>query len=138
MTVEIDEDRQIRGVHEKFIPEVPCIAYHAIRSYAERRRRGSSTFSPEMQKVLLLLGAGQFAHLQKIIANFSPKPDAWTNREQIRGLAERILGRTAENKELNHLYRAAAAAGGRQTKRAGVQGFRDLDIVGAGELEDGA
>ena len=138
MTVEIDEERQIRGFHEQFIPEVPCIAYHAIRAYAERRRRGSFTFSPEMQKMLLLLGGGQFEHLQKIIDNFSPMPDAWTNREQIRSLAERILGKAAENKELNHLYRAAAAAGGRPTKRAGVQGFRNLDIVGAGELEDGA
>ena len=138
MTVEIDEDRQIRGFHDRFIPEVPCIAYHAIRAYAERRRRGTFTFSPEMQKVLLLLGAGQFEHLQEIIARFSPMPDAWTTREQIRGVVERILGRTAENKELNHLYTAAAAAGGRKTKRTGVQGFRDLDIVGEGDLEDGA
>ena len=132
MTVEIDEDRQIRGFHERFTPEVPCIAYHAIRAYAERRRRGTFTFSPEMQQVLLLLGAGQFEHLQEIIAHFSPMPDAWTTREQIRGLAERILGEPPKNKELNHLYSAAAAAGGRQTKRAGVQGFRDLDIVGDG------
>ena len=138
MTVEIDEDRQIRGFHERFTPEVPCIAYHAIRAYAERRRRGTFTFSPEMQKVLLLLGAGQFEHLQEIIAHLSPMPDAWTTREQIRGVAERILGRTAENKELNHLYSAAAAAGGRKTKRGGIQGFRDLDIVGEGDLEDGA
>ncbi len=138
MTVEIDEDRQIRGFHDRFIPEVPCIAYHAIRAYAERRRRGSFTFSPEMQQVLLLLGAGQFEHLQEIIARFSPMPDAWTTREQIRELAERIIGEPPKNKELNHLYSAAAAAGGRQTKRTGVQGFRDLDIVGEGDLEDGA
>ena len=138
MTVEIDEDRQIRGFHDRFIPEVPCIAYHAIRAYAERRRRGSFTFSPEMQRELLKVGATEFEHLKAVTARFSYSPDAWTTREQIRELAERILGRTAENRELNHLYRAAAAAGGRQTKRTGVQGFRDLDIVGAGDLEDGA
>ena len=136
MTVEIDEVEQIQGFHNRFIAEVPSIAYHAIRAYSERRSRGNFTFSPEMQKELLKLGASEFKDLKEITAQFSPKPGAWTSRGQIRRLAGRILGRTAENKELTHLYRAAAAAGGRPKKNMGVQGFRGLYIVGEGDLED--
>ena len=138
MTVEIDEDQQIRAFHERFIPEVPCIAYHAIQAYGERRRRGRFTVSPEMQKILLQLAAGEVEHLQDIIKHFSPIPGARTSREQIRDLAARILGRPAEKKELTHLYRAAAASGGRETKQGGSPGFKDLHIEGEGAFEDGA
>ena len=136
MSVEIDEDRRIPRFQERFTPEVPRIAFYAVQAYSERRRRGGFTFSPEMQKVLLQLGWGDFEHLRKVVAHFSAMPDAWTSREQIRALAKHILGRDAGKRELTHLYRAAAAAGGRGTKIAGNMGFRDLHIIGKGDLKD--
>ena len=137
MPVEIDEDRRIPRVQVRFTSEVPSIAFYAIQAYSGRRRRGAFTFSPEMQQVLLHLGAGRFEHLREIVAHFSAMPGTWTTREQIRALAQHILGKAAGNQELTYLYRAAAAAGGRRTKRGGIEGFVDLCIVGKGDLQDG-
>lgn len=136
MTIEIPEDDQIRGFHKQFRSEVSSIAYHAIMAYAARRRRGRFTFSPEMQEVLLSVGAGQFTHLKEILSGFNCKLGAWTLRSQIREFAERTLGRPPTNKESNYLYRAATARGCPEGKIGGDRGFRNLCIGGYSDSTD--
>ena len=138
MTVELTEEEQVPTFHQRFEPEISCIAYHAIQAYAERRRRGAFTFSAEMHAEVLKVGEEEFQHLALVSRRFVHLPGACTSRAEIRGLAEDVLERPPRKRELTHLYRAACAAGGTEVKTGGNRGFHDLSIDAPSPPESGA
>ena len=138
MTVELAEEEQVPTFHQRFEPEISCIAYHAIQAYAERRRRGAFTFSAEMHAEVLKVGEEEFQHLGLVSRRFVHLPGACTSRAEIRGLAEDVLERPPRKRELTHLYRAACAAGGTEVKTGGNRGFHDLSIDAPSPPESGA
>ena len=133
----IEEDKQVKDYEERFRPELPCIAFHAVAAFARSQARGSITWSPEMASEKIQLVLGKLGDLNPLLERLrGGDHDAFVSRKQLRGMARDMLGRELRQQEAQALYAYAGALhgvqpGSRRLLGDSGRGFHGLSVSGS-------
>ena len=128
---QIPPGENIPSYIDRFIPEIPQIAWYAAQAFLEKRRRGSFTWSRDMRayqsKVFKGVGAGKGlqSFFELLVANPTVR---FISRTEVRKAAEAHIGAPVTNAVAKRIYDYAEGLPGITALKNGVDGFAGLRV----------